>query len=425
MKALLRIQRTGVNAQPAINYILTLKGGQKAERDKDVNARVGSIHISDDLKDVDLSTPVGRKEASERIEAWDIYCKTKHTIKTDKRGNKKRIRCRKREHITISALLGESHAEFEDRLVKSLPQLTKDLGIKTYVLATHIDCDHPHAHLVCEAYAPSIGRGARRHISKTLLNELNNNSWTKEFEAPSVTSPDKCSERSKRYKNKKLQKWDAQKIELAATLHHYAPTYRTGDAGALISIDMPTLTKNFRSVTGELKKSASVKDGKTTLRLVTYQKMLHVLQEDEIFKEKLKSLNALKKPVPKRSVKKTTYTLATPRAVKATIGGVKEVGRVFKLAGGALVDALTVDDTKVDEVDTTVKAPAPKKRKSKAEWKAEQEAAMNAVDKDTGLKVHQLHQLVKEAETKKVSPPPPKKKVAKRKLKFKKSDPNL
>lgn len=443
MKALLRIQRAGVNALPTVKYILTLKGGQKAERDKDIDARVGNIYTSDDLKDVDLSTTEGREEAATKIEGWDTYCKTKHTTKTDKRGKKKRVRCRKREHITISALPGGSHVDFEKRLVKSLPKLTKDLDIKTYVLVFHVDCAHPHAHLVCEAYAPSIGKGARRHISKSQLDDLNKNTWTKEFDAPSVTAPEKSSDRSKRYKAKKIKSWSDDKIELAAKLHHYAPSYKVGDASALVAVDMPELTKDFKKVNGELKKSASVKDGNTTLRLNTYQKMLHVLQEDPVFKEKLKSLrNAysgdsaqsggglggvvskkpatptakkvaktapIKKKKPKPKTKAKGYAFKTPKIgkllhiAKNVKQGAEDMTRIpgmiarAAIAATPLGKAVNAAEMVVDVAKKVVDEPKPEK----PDYTKNIEAFMNSVDPATGLKQWQLVEIAREKKEKK------------------------
>jgi len=281
MKSILKIQKTAVTAKPILNYILTLKKGDRVDKTMDLNARVGAVIVSDDLKDLDMNDHRDRGKAAKQIETWTRdYAKTKNTRKRGRKSS-----ARHREHYTISAAAGEDHKDFEARLRKALPELCKDIQIKTFVCAVHVDCNHPHAHIICDAFAPAIGKGQRRHICKTKLGMLNENEWTKYFDSPSLGGvATDISDRSKEVKTELLKGWSKKKLELAAFLHFMG--VKTLENFGKVKLGKK-MTRRYKRKNGELYSRPSINNNGVSLSYSHFAKNLPALLENDIFKAKL------------------------------------------------------------------------------------------------------------------------------------------
>ncbi len=281
MKSIFKIQKTAVTAKPILNYILTLKKGDRVDKVMDLNARVGAVIVSEDLEDLDMTNYKDRAKAGRKIEALTRnYAKTKHTRKRGRKSS-----ARHREHYTISAEAGEDHKEFEIRLKKALPELCKELKINTFVCAVHVDCKHPHAHIICDAFAPAIGKGQRRHICKTKLGILNENEWTKHFDSPSLGGvANDISDRSKEVKTELLKGWSKKKLELAAFLHFMG--VKTLEDFGKVRL-RKKMTRRYKRKNRELYSRPSINNNGVSLSYSHFAKNLPTLLEDDIFKAKL------------------------------------------------------------------------------------------------------------------------------------------
>lgn len=285
MKTIFKIQKTAVTAKPILNYILTLKKGDRVDKGMDINARIGAVIVSDDLQGLDMTNHKDRASAGRKIETWTRnYAKTKHTRKRGRKSS-----ARHREHYTISAEAGEDHKDFEVRLKKALPELCAELNINTFVCVLHVDCKHPHAHIICDAFAPAIGKGERRHICKTKLKMLNENEWTKHFDSPSLGGvANDISDRSKTVKTELLNGWSKKKLELAAFLYHKG----VKDLESFGKVKLGNkVTRRYKRKNGELYSRPSIKCNGVSLSYSHFAKNLPALLENKNFKAEIEKLN--------------------------------------------------------------------------------------------------------------------------------------
>lgn len=312
MKALFKIQKVAKTAQPTLNYTLTLKGKQRETLD--LNARVGEVITSPDLQHLQPALKAGSKDAikaaSERIESHTrLFAKAGKTNKGKE--------ARHRDHFTLSAPSGMSHKEFEKLAKKAMPDLAKQLKLNTWVGVFHLDCEHPHFHITSDAYAPSLGRGQRRHIDKDKLEELDSMSWTKHFDAPTPTLDAKRSKRGEKILNVAFKGTSKEKVDFASNVfEHLGGKIDTVEkmAKKLEKLNLPKDYKlNFYDKAGELKTSASITDGKTTLRLSQLVKQKENYEKTEQFKNVHTKLNP---PKPKVKTKAKGYTFKTPKIGK-------------------------------------------------------------------------------------------------------------
>jgi len=244
MKAVLHLVTGGGKALASIKYILTLKGGTEEDKVGDLGARVGGIWKSDDLQGIDQSD---HKALAKKIEApTRLFC--------SKGG-------RHRDHLVLSVPTGESVEAFRLRVPQALEDLQQELQIKTYVAALHVDCAHPHLHIVCDAYAPGCGKGQRRHCNRSKLRRLNENEWSKDFEAPTPSADGTHSRGGRVILDGKFKRVPQAKVDLASEVF-----YKLG--GKLGSVeDMAERLENcncegmcldFRDSKGRVKRSAVV-----------------------------------------------------------------------------------------------------------------------------------------------------------------------
>lgn len=304
MKALFKVQRVGKAARPILKYVLTLKSSQKVSK-MDKGARVGDVLVSDDMKHLQAGLKAADRvaitAAAKQIESHTrIWTCDKH---------------RHRDHFTISAPAGMSHKLFRKLAIKAIPELAIALKLMSYVAVIHKDCKHPHLHIIADAYAPSIGKGVRRHITKDRLNKLISMEWTKHFKAPTPSINTNRSERGKEILKESFKNTNKAKVDLAASV------YKALD-GKIYNVDVMVKklkrakldgVTDFFDKKGKCKPSASVtgNDG-TKLRLS------HMVKNADLYKETQQFIDVdstLTKPKKTKNTKKVSYKFTTPVAL--------------------------------------------------------------------------------------------------------------
>lgn len=123
------------NSFEAVNYILTLK-----DKDKhDIGARVAAVYRDlDDLPAVKDMTAADRKRIAKHIDEPS-------KLKLGNRGSHF-------QHHVICAPSGASLNKFLVGVKKAIKDFVKASGGGRYVAAVHVDCKHPHAHIIIDNF---------------------------------------------------------------------------------------------------------------------------------------------------------------------------------------------------------------------------------------------------------------------------------
>jgi len=308
MKALIRAVTGGGAALASVKYVLTLKGGAREEKKADLGARVGKTWVSDDLQNVDLSN---HTKIAEMIEApTKLWCSPN---------------ARHRDHFVVSAPNGASFEDFEQLVPEMLKDLTKEIEISTYLAVTHRDCPHPHVHVICDAYAPGVGRGRRRHFDKDELLELDSMDWTQAFGTPTPDVGAKHSARGVSILASKFKGAPKSKVDLCAQVVKSLGGVIT-DVGTMVrkleKLENLPFKLNLRTKRGKIKDSAVIIGGSAKVRLDWIIKhesnLLNTEQFKQIDVDKKAKLDAIKSSVgalinqPKQTPAKPTLPEPTP-----------------------------------------------------------------------------------------------------------------
>jgi len=286
MKALIKVVTGGGSAVASVKYVLSLKGGNAAEKQGDLGARVGKVWVSEDLKGVDLKNPTAEDfdEIADAIEApTRLWCSRKG---------------RHRDHYVISSPCNSSAALFEAMVPKMLGDLVKVLEINTYLAVIHKDCEHPHVHVICDAYAPGVGVGPRRHLDRDTLHELDSMKWTKAFEAPTPELGAKRSKRGNAISAKKFKGVSEGKVDLCAKVLK-ALNGKMNDVESMVHFlegleDLP-FKLAARSKNGKIKQSAVIESNGVKARLDWMIKNEANLFRTRQFEEMLQEIEEEKK----------------------------------------------------------------------------------------------------------------------------------
>jgi len=284
MKALIKVVSGGGEALASVRYVLTLKGGKGVEMAGDLGARVGQVWVSHDLQGVDLKN---HDEIAQRIEApTRLWCSSNHG--------------RHRDHFVLSSPSGASSEEFEALAPQMLEDLVKELEISTYLAVTHVDCLHPHVHVICDAYAPGVGRGQRRHFDKSALLDLDSMEWTRAFEAPTPDLGAEHSSRGKQILATKFKGAPEKKVDLCAELVR-ALGGKIEDVETMVkkleSIPDLPFSMNARKKCGKIKPSAVIESNGVKVRLDWLIKHENNLFRTKQFEElRLQEKEASQKP---------------------------------------------------------------------------------------------------------------------------------
>ena len=286
MKALIKVVTGGGSAVASVKYVLSLKGGNAAEKQGDLGARVGKVWVSEDLKGVSLKNPTAEDfdEIADAIEApTRLWCSRKG---------------RHRDHYVISSPSNSSAALFEALVPQMLGDLVKELEINTYLAVIHKDCEHPHVHVICDAYAPGVGVGPRRHLDRDALHELDSMKWTKAFEAPTPELGAKRSKRGNAISAKKFKGAPKLKVDLCAKVLK-ALDGKMGDVESMVhfleGLENLPFKLDARSKNGKIKQSAVIECNGVKARLDWMIKNEANLFRTRQFEEMLKDIEEEKK----------------------------------------------------------------------------------------------------------------------------------